>query len=53
MDLPQSDLIRNYILMGLETNEQNNIYRWKAWKCEGSVYPMKMNFRVFKEKLHG
>ena len=26
MDLSQSDLIRNYILMGLETNEQNNIY---------------------------
>lgn len=42
MDLSQSDLIRNYILMGLEPDEQAHIYE-KVW------YPMERLFGYEKQ----
>ncbi|HZU00240.1 MAG TPA: DUF262 and DUF1524 domain-containing protein [Ktedonobacteraceae bacterium] len=38
MDLAQADLIRNYILMGLESGEQSRLYKM-YW------YPMEQSFR--------
>ncbi|HLH63453.1 MAG TPA: DUF262 and DUF1524 domain-containing protein [Ktedonobacteraceae bacterium] len=38
MDLSQADLIRNYVLMGLDTDEQAQLYK-KYW------YPMEQSFR--------
>ena len=37
LDLTQADLIRNYVLMGLESKEQSEVYR-KYW------YPMEQGF---------
>jgi len=38
MDLSQADLIRNYVLMGLDSNEQTRIYK-EYW------YPIEQKFR--------
>lgn len=59
MDLSQSDLIRNYILMGLEQDEQNNIYNnyWflmeKLFDYEKQTYLMDKFFRDYLTYKNG
>ena len=45
MDLSQADLIRNYVLMGLDTGEQTKLYE-KYW------YPMEQQFRYADSASH-